>query len=177
MQRSRLLKEYQEKIRPKLQKELGLDNIMAVPRLEKIVLNVGVKDADDKDLQNALQVLEKISGQKPVRCLAKKSVAAFKLREGMAIGAKVTLRESAMYNFLDKLVNLSLPKWRDFHGVPVKLADGNYNLGVRDWTIFPEIGFDISKKIYGMNITFRMVSKSDEHSFALLRHFKMPFKS
>src|SRR5690348_9611384 len=110
MQRSRLQKEYQEKIRPQLQKELGLDNIMSVPRLEKIVLNVGVKDAvsDDKDLQNALQVLEKISGQKPVRCLAKKSIAAFKLREGMAIGAKVTLRGSAMYNFLDKLVNLAL---------------------------------------------------------------------
>ena len=152
---------------------------MQVPRVSKIVLNVGVKDAvaDDRLLQDALQVVEKISGQKAVRCLAKKSIAAFKLREGMPIGVKVTLRGDRMYNFLLKLITLALPKVRDFRGVSDKFdRNGGYNLGIKDWTIFPEIGFDISKKISGMNITIDICADNNEHAKELLKKFKMPFK-
>lgn len=180
MGKARLQSEYFLKIRPMLQKELQISNVMEVPQLVKIVLNVGVKDAgsDDKAFQEALQILEKISGQKPVRCYAKKSIAAFKLREGMPIGAKVTLRQQAMYNFLDKLINLSLPRVRDFHGLPTKLdGRGGYNIGLRDCLIFPEISFDLGKKFSGMNITIHMKAINDDHGRELLKKFKMPFKN
>lgn len=180
MNKARLEREYFLKIRPALQQELQISNIMEVPQLVKIVLNVGVKDAgsDDKALQDAVQILEKISGQKAVRCYAKKSIAAFKLREGMPIGAKVTLRRNAMYNFLDKLINLSLPRVRDFHGVSKKLdGRGGYNIGLRDCLIFPEISFDLGKKFSGMNITIQTKALSDDHGRELLKKFKMPFKN
>lgn len=177
MNKTRFEQEYLKKIRPELKKELKLKNVMEVPRLVKIVLNVGVSEADDKAMQKALNVLENISGQKAVRRLARKSIAAFKLREGMPIGAKVTLRKEKMYNFLDKLINLTLPKVRDFHGVSKKLdGQGNYNLGIKDWFVFPEVPFDISK-MNGMNITFHISSQSDDHSRELLKKFKMPFKN
>lgn len=176
--KSRFEQEYFNKIRPEIKKELKLKNIMEVPRLVKIVLNIGISEADDKGMQKALKILQDITGQKATKRLAKKSIAAFKLREGMPIGAKVTLRKSVMYNFLDKLINLALPKVRDFHGVSKNGFDGrgNYNLGIRDWFIFPEVEFDLLKS-YGMNITLQIASASDEYSRALLKKFKMPFKN
>jgi len=176
--KSRLEQEYVTKIRPELKEELKLGNIMEVPRIVKIVLNIGISEADDKGMQKALKILQDITGQKATKRFAKKSIAAFKLREGMPIGAKVTLRKSMMYNFLDKLINLSLPKVRDFHGVSKKGFDGrgNYNLGIRDWFIFPEVEFDLLKA-YGMNITIQINAADDEQGRALLKRFKMPFKN
>jgi len=180
MKQSRLAKYYNDEIRSTLHKQLELDNVMMVPKLVKIVLNVGVKEAvsDSKALQEAMTVLEKISGQRSVKRLARKSIAGFKLREGMAIGAMVTLRGSMMYDFLDKFITFALPKVRDFQGLPTKLdGRGGYNVGVKDWTIFPEIEFDISKKVHGLNITIQTSSSNDKHAFALLQAFKMPFKN
>jgi len=153
---------------------------MMVPKLVKIVLNVGVKEAvsDSKALQEAMSVLEKVSGQRSVKRLARKSIAGFKLREGMPIGAMVTLRGDMMYDFFDKLITFALPKVRDFQGLSTKLdGRGGYNIGVKDWTIFPEIEFDISKKVHGLNISIQTSSSNDEHALALLQAFKMPFKS
>ena len=141
MSKARLEELYNSKVRPELQTKLGLKNIMEVPKITKIVLNVGVKDAiaDSKVLQSVMETVEKISGQAPVRTLAKKSIASFKLRAGMPIGVKVTLRKKNMYDFLDKLINLALPKTRDFQGVPSAFdGRGNYNLGLKEITIFPE---------------------------------------
>lgn len=179
MNKSRLSKQYTDTIRPALQQQLGLDNIMMVPKLVKIVLNVGLKDAvsDSKVLQEAMGVLEKISGQRSIKRLARKSIAGFKLREGMAIGTMVTLRGDMMYEFLDKLITFTLPKVRDFQGLPTKLdGRGGYNLGIKDWTIFPEIDFDLGKKVHGMNITIQTSSCNDEYAYALLQAFKIPFK-
>jgi len=181
MSKPRLQALYQEKARPELQKQLGIPNIMAVPRIVKVVLNIGVKDAvsNSKALADAIEALTVIAGQKPVRCEARKSIAGFKLREGMPIGTMVTLRGATMYEFLDKLISLALPKVRDFQGVSRKCdRQGNYNLGIKEWTIFPEIvDFDISKKIYGMNISIHTTAKQDTHAVALLEKFGMPFKS
>ncbi len=141
MAKARLEKLYVDDIRPRIQKELKLNNVMETPKISKIVLNVGVKEAvaDSRALQHVAQILASIAGQAPVKTLAKKSIAGFKIREGMQLGVRVTLRRQAMYAFLDKLVNLALPKVRDFHGVPLKLdGRGNYNLGIKDCTIFPE---------------------------------------
>jgi large subunit ribosomal protein L5 len=181
MRRPRLQQRYQDEIRPALQKELGIDNVMAVPSVIKVVLNVGVKDAvsNSKALQDALDALTIIAGQKPMRRLARKSIAGFKLREGMPIGAMVTLRGRRMYEFLDNLINLALPKVRDFQGVSRRCdRQGNYNLGIKEWTIFPEIvDFDMNKKIYGMNISVHTTAQHDAHAVALLEKFGMPFKS
>jgi len=179
MNKARLDELYYAEIRSALQKQLGLKNIMSVPKMTKVVLNVGVKDAvtDSKVVPEVVKILGKISGQLPVRRLARKSIAGFKLREGMPIGVMVTLRRKKMYEFLDRLVGLALPKVRDFQGVSTKFdGRGNYNLGIKDWTIFPEIGFDASKRVYGMNITIHTTACNDEQGLALFKSFGMPFK-
>jgi len=179
MKKSRLAKHYNDEIRSTLQEQLGLKNIMMVPKLVKIVLNVGSKEAvsDSKALQEAMTVLGKISGQHPIKRLARKSIAGFKLREGMPIGAMVTLRGTVMYEFLDRFISFALPKVRDFQGLSTKLdGRGGYNIGVKDWTIFPEVEFDISKRMHGLNITIQTSSSDDKSALALLQAFKMPFK-
>jgi large subunit ribosomal protein L5 len=179
MARARLEELYVESIRPKLKNELGLANEMEIPKISKIVVNVGVRDAvsDSKVLKSITEVIGQITGQSPVKTLARKSIAGFKLREGMPIGVKVTLRKKRMYEFLDRLINLALPKVRDFQGVPTKLdGQGNYNLGVKEWIIFPEIDYEVTDKLYGMNITIQMQAKSDQHGFELLKSFGMPFR-
>lgn len=176
-EKSRLYELYTTKLRPELQKELGKKNIMEVPRLRKIVINVGVKEAvkDSRILQKVADIITKITGQMPVKTEAKKSIASFKLREGMPLGVKVTLRKENMYEFLDKLINLALPKVRDFQGVPTKFdKQGNYNLGIREWNIFPEA--DREELSHGLNITFDITTKNPDEGFALLKSFGMPFK-
>lgn len=178
MNKSRLAIKYNDEIRFQLQQQLALDNLMMVPKIVKIVLNVGVKEAvsDSKALQEAVDVLGKITGQRAVKRLARKSIAGFKLREGMAIGAKVTLRGAMMYEFLDRFITLALPKVRDFQGLSTKLdGRGSYNVGIKDWTIFPEVEFDIGKKTQGMNITIQTSAHKDEHGLALLQAFNVPF--
>lgn len=178
--KSRLEELYRTKIRPELKETLKLDNVMEVPGLSKIVLNVGVKEAisDSKILQSVETAITKISGQKPVRTLAKKSIAGFKLREGMPIGVMVTLRGQRMYEFLDKLINLALPEVKDFQGVPRKLdGRGGYNLGIKEWTIFPEIEYNVGDKVYGINVTIQTSARNDERARALLEAFGMPFRS
>lgn len=179
MAQVRLKKLYEEKIVPQLKEQFKLNNVMEVPKLEKIVLNVGVKDAvaDSKVLNTITEVVGLIAGQKPVRTVAKKSIAGFKLREGMPIGVKVTLRGRNMYEFLDRLINLALPSVRDFQGVSTKLdRRGNYNLGIKEWNIFPEVHHDLTEKMYGLNITFHTSTNDDKRGFELLKAFKMPFK-
>lgn len=176
MNKSRLAIKYKDEIRSKLQEQLALDNIMMVPKLLKIVLNVGVKGGDSKELQETADILEKITGQRYVKRLARKSIAGFKLREGMAIGAMVTLRGAMMYEFLDRFITLALPKVRDFQGLPTRLdGRGSYNVGIKDWTIFPEVDFDLGKKTHGMNITIQTSAHTDEHGMALLQAFSIPF--
>lgn len=177
--KSRLEDLYKSKVRPELQKELGLSNVMQVPRIEKIVINIGAKDAvaDSRVIASVRDVLNKITGQASVQTLAKKSIAGFKLREGVAIGVMVTLRRSAMYHFLDKLVNIVLPAVRDFQGVKAKFdGNGNYNLGIKDWMVFPEVDYDKVEKSRGMNITIQTSATSDEQVHALLKKFNMPFR-
>lgn len=179
MEKARLEELYSTTIKPRLQNQLGIKNVMEVPKITKVVLNVGVKEAvgDSKAVQSVLEMLTKISGQLPVKTLAKKSIAGFKLREGMAIGAKVTLRGRRMYEFLDRLINLSLPKVRDFQGVPSKFdGRGNYNLGIKEWIIFPEVDYDIGSKVYGLNVTIHTTAGTDERGYALLENFGMPFR-
>lgn len=179
MQKARLEDLYIDKIRSELQKNLGIANVMQVPKLDKIVINVGVKEAisNNKAVQAVDDILRKVTGQVPVKTLAKKSIAGFKLREGMQIGVKVTLRKQAMYEFLDKLINLALPKVRDFQGVPSKFdGRGNYNLGIKEWVIFPELDYGMSDKMFGMNVTIHTTAETDEHGFALLKSFGMPFR-
>lgn len=177
--KARLEEHYFTKVRPDLQKKLGLDNVMEVPAISKIVLNVGVKDAvsDSKVLQSVMTVLGAITGQRPVRTLARKSIATFKLREGMPIGTMVTLRRANMFEFLDRLINLALPKVRDFQGVSTRFdGRGNYNLGIKEWTIFPEIDYGMGDKVYGLNITIHTTAKTDAHAHELLKEFGMPFR-
>jgi len=179
MAKARLEELYNTKIREQLKKDLKLKNIMEVPKVSKVVINVGVKDAvkDSKVLKNVIDIVTKITGQSPVRTLAKKSIAGFKLREGMPIGVMVTLRSKMMYEFLDRLINVSLPEVRDFQGIGRKLdGRGNYNLGIKEWTIFPEVEYTVGDKIYGLNVTIQTTAKSDEHALALLKLFGMPFK-
>ena len=179
MQKARLKELYNDKIRSELQKNLGIKNVMQVPKIAKIVVNVGVKDAisNSKAVQGVDEVLRIITGQVPVKTLAKKSIAGFKLREGMQIGVKVTLRDDKMYEFLDKLINLALPKVRDFQGVPTKFdRRGNYNLGIKEWVIFPELDYGMSDRMFGMNITIHTTAETDEHGFELLKSFGMPFR-
>lgn len=178
MNRARLEELYNQKIRSHLQEKLGLSNIMQVPKINKIVVNVGVKEAvaDSKVLQSIVKAITSITGQMPVRTYARKSIAGFKLREGMPIGVKVTLRGQRAYEYLDRLINLALPKVRDFRGVPRKLdGRGSYNLGLRDWTIFPEMEHEIGEKVHGLNVTIETSARSDDHGLALLQEFGMPF--
>lgn len=176
---SRLEKLYKEKFRTELKTELGLKNIMQVPKVLKVVINISSKEAvvDSKVLNSIKDVIEKIAGQAAVKTKAKKSIAGFKLREGMPIGVTVTLRNDPMYNFLDKLINIALPRVRDFQGLKSKFdGNGNYNLGIKDWMIFPEIDYDKVDKVRGLNITIQTNAKSDELGLALLKKFNMPFK-
>ena len=177
--KSRLEGLYNEHIRPDLMKELGYKNVMQVPKITKIVLNIGVKDAasDGKALVLVKDILEKITGQAAVKTLAKKSIAGFKLRQGVAIGVMVTLRREKMYHFLDKLVNIVLPSVRDFQGVTKKLdGHGNYNLGIKDWMVFPEVDYDKVDKSRGLNVTIQTTATNDKDALCLLQKFNMPFQ-
>lgn len=180
MAEAKLYKEYKEEIIPKLQKEFKYENIMAIPKLQKIVINVGFGDAinDAKALDVIVDNVGAITGQKPVKTKAKKSISNFKLRDNMPIGCKVTLRGKIMYEFLFRLIHLALPRTRDFQGVPNKSFDGrgNYTMGIKEHTIFPEIDVDKTNRIHGMDITFVTNAESDEEAFALLKNFGMPFK-
>jgi len=173
------LKDRYEELRPQLKEELGLDSIMQVPRVEKITLNMGVGDAktDAKALDAAIEELTTIAGQRAQVRRARKSIAAFKLREGMAVGAKVTLRGARMYEFLDRLVSVALPRIRDFRGLNPKSFDGrgNYSLGVREQIIFPEIDYDSVASVRGFDITITTNAESDEQALTLLRSLGLPF--
>jgi large subunit ribosomal protein L5 len=177
---ARLRTKYFEELRPALMKELGLSNLMAAPKVEKVVINMGVGEATQnaKVLDPAVAELAQITGQKPVVTRAKKSIAAFKVREGMPIGCMVTLRGDRMYEFLDRLLNVALPRVRDFRGVPTRSFDGrgNYTLGLRDQLIFPEIDYSKVDHQKGMNITIVTTATSDEHGRALLKAMGMPFR-
>ena len=177
---ARLTDKYKKEIAPTLAKEFGIENPMAIPRIEKVVINMGLGEsiANAKILDTAVEELRSISGQKPVITKAKKSIAAFKLREGMNIGAMVTLRGERMYEFLDRLISVALPRVRDFRGISAKAFDGrgNYTLGVREQLIFPEIDFNKVDKTRGMNISIVTTAKNDEQSRALLKALGMPFR-
>ena len=178
---ARLKEKYNKELKQALQKELGIENSMAVPRLDKVVINMGLGEAtqNNKLLDPLVNDLASIAGQKPVTTKAKKSIAAFKVREGMPIGAMVTLRGEKMYEFLDRLISIALPRVRDFRGVSTKSFDGrgNYTLGVRDQLIFPEIDYARGEKLKGMNITIVTTAKDDNQARALLRQFGMPFRT
>lgn len=179
MAKARLDELYVKSIRPDLFKKLGKKNIMEVPKLEKIVVNIGVKEAvsDSRVLQKVVDTVQRITGQAAVKTVAKKSIAGFKLREGMPLGVKVTLRRQAMYEFLDKTLNFALPKVRDFQGVGTKFdGRGNYNLGIKEWSVFPEADTTNQELVLGMNITFHTSTASDKDGRALLEAFGMPFK-
>ena len=171
---------YESKIKKDLMKEFGYKSVMQVPRLEKIVVNMGVGEGshDVKFIEAAEKDLELITGQKAVVTKARKSIAGFKLREGQPVGVKVTLRGENMYNFMEKLIKVSLPRVRDFRGISAHAFDGkgNYTLGVKEQLIFPEIEYDNVYKIRGMDIVFVTTAKSNEESLALLKAFGMPFK-
>jgi len=177
---ARLRERYHSEIAPALAKEFGITNPMAVPRLEKIVLNMGLGEAiaNAKIIDAAADELRAIAGQRPVTTKAKKSIAAFKLRQGMPIGTMVTLRGDRMYEFLDRLVSVALPRVRDFRGVSPKAFDGrgNYTLGIRDQLIFPEIDFNKVDKTRGMNISIVTTARDDEQARALLKALGMPFR-
>ena len=177
----RLKQHYQDVVRGELTKEFGYANPMQVPRLDKIVLNMGVGEAvaDSKKVQAAASALGRIAGQRPVVTRARKSIAAFKLREGMPIGAKVTLRNNQMYEFLDRLVNIALPRVRDFRGLSPKSFDGrgNYSLGLKEHIIFPEIDYDKVEDILGMDIVVCTTAPTNDEAQALLRGFNFPFRS
>ena len=176
---NRLKERYENEISKSLMTKFNYSSVMEVPYMEKIVINIGVGDAvsNSKLLDEAVEELTLIAGQKPVITRAKKSIAGFKLREGMPIGCKVTLRGERMYEFLDKLVNISLPRVRDFRGVPKNSFDGrgNYTLGIKEQLIFPEINFDKVNKIRGMDIVFVTTAKTDEEGRELLAQLGMPF--
>ena len=176
---SRLKEQYQNEIVDAMIKKFGYKNIMEVPKLDKVVINMGIGEAKDnaKLLDSAIADMEKITGQKAVVCKAKKSGANFKLREGMAIGCKTTLRGEKMYEFVDRLINLALPRVRDFRGVNPNAFDGrgNYALGIKEQLIFPEIEYDKVDKVRGMDIIFVTTAKTDEEARELLKQFNMPF--
>ena len=177
---NRLQEKYQNSVKPELAKKFSYKSSMQIPKVEKIVINMGVGDAvaNSKVLDDAVEELTQISGQKPVVTKAKHSIANFKLREGMPIGCKVTLRGERMYQFLDKLVSIALPRVRDFHGVSGNSFDGrgNYTLGVKEQLIFPEINFDKVKKVRGMDIVIVTTAKTDEEGRTLLQLMGMPFR-
>jgi len=175
-----LKEKYVNAIVPELKKELGYGNIMQVPKVEKITLNMGVGESitDKKAIEKAQADLESITGQRSLTTKAKKSVATYKLREGFPIGCKVTLRNSRMYDFLDRLVNIALPRIRDFRGLNKKSFDGNgnYSIGIKEQIIFPEIDYDNIDKIRGLDITITTTAKTDEEALALLKAFNFPIK-
>lgn len=177
---NRLKAKYNEEIMPSLREKFNYSNVMEIPKLEKIVVNMGVGDAttNSKLLEAAVADLEIITGQKPVITKSKKAIAGFKLREGQGIGCKVTLRGDNMYNFLDKLISITLPRVRDFRGISNKAFDGrgNYTLGLTEQLIFSEIEYDKVVKVRGMDIVFVTTAKTNEEAFALLQGFGMPFK-
>lgn len=176
----RYKKKYKEEIVQKLKKQLGFKTVMAVPRITKITLNMGVGSATENknDLESAVAELTAISGKRAVKTFARKAISNFKIREGYGIGTKVTLRGNDMYFFLDKLINISLPRVRDFRGIPRKSFDGrgNYGLGIKEQIIFPEISYDKVQKVRGLDICITTTAKSDEDAFALLEAFGMPFR-
>ncbi|MDD3836716.1 MAG: 50S ribosomal protein L5 [Phenylobacterium sp.] len=177
----RLKTEYRERIRARLKEQFGYTNEMQIPKLDKIVINMGVGEAvaDSKKIQSALADLAKIAGQKPVSTKARKSVANFKLREGMAIGAKVTLRKDRMYEFLDRLITIALPRVKDFRGLRPTSFDGrgNYAMGLKEHIVFPEINYDQIDQIWGMDIVVTTTAKTDEEARALLKEFQFPFNA
>ena len=177
---ARLKEKYTEEIKSSLQKKLGHSNVMEVPKIKKITLNMGVGEAaqDKKTIDKAVADLEKLSGQKALVTRARKSVASFKIREGMPIGAKVTLRSERMYEFLDRLINIALPRVRDFRGLNRKSFDGNgnYSLGIKEQIVFPEIDYDKVDKIRGLDISITTTAKNDEEGLALLKEFNFPIK-
>ena len=180
MYKPRLQKYYEDRIRPNLMKEFGFDNPFRVPRLEKIVLNVGFGEApkQPKILDSIVEELTLISGQKPLVTRARKAISNFGIREGMPIGASVTLRGARMYEFLDRFINTAVPRIRDFRGLPTRSFDGrgNYTLGIKEQMIFPEIEYDKVQKIHGMDIVFVTTTNKDNEAIALLRELGMPFR-
>lgn len=178
---SRMYEYYKNTVVPELTKQFGYTSVMQVPRIEKITLNMGVGEAvgDKKVIEYAMGDLAKIAGQKPVVTRARKSIAGFKIRDGYPIGCKVTLRRARMYEFLDRLISIAIPRIRDFRGVTGKGFDGrgNYNMGVREQIIFPEIEYDKVDALRGMNITITTTAKTDAEAKALLAAFKFPFKN
>jgi large subunit ribosomal protein L5 len=178
---ARLRERYEKELRPAIMKELGFTNPMQAPRLEKIVVNMGLGEAinNGKIIDASLEQLTAIAGQKPVITKSRKSIANFKLRQGQSIGVMVTLRGDRMYEFLDRLVSIALPRVRDFKGVSPKAFDGkgNYTLGVREQIIFPEINYDKVEKIKGLNITVVTTARNDEEGRTLLKHLGMPFRT
>ena len=178
---ARLKELYKEKVAPAMQQEFSYKNPMQIPSITKIVVNMGVGEAaqNSKLMEGALADMTKITGQKPVVTRARKSIANFKLRDGMPVGCRVTLRGERMWEFLDRLVNVSLPRIRDFKGVSPKSFDGrgNYTLGIKEQIIFPEIDYDKVDKIRGMDITICTTASTNEEGYALLKHFSMPFRT
>ena len=177
---ARLQEQYQDKVVPELVKQFAYQSAMQVPRIEKITLNMGVGEAaaDKKHMEHALNDMQKIAGQKPVVTKARKSVAGFKIREGWPIGCKVTLRRERMYEFLDRLINIAIPRVRDFRGLNPKSFDGrgNYNLGIKEQIIFPEVDYDKVDTIRGLDITITTSATTNEEGRALLAGFNFPFK-
>jgi len=177
---ARLYEIYKDKITADLIKQFGYKSAMEVPRIEKITLNMGVGEAvaDKKVMDFAVGDMQKIAGQKPIVTMSKKSIAGFKIREGYPVGCKVTLRKDRMYDFLDRLVSIAIPRIRDFHGISAKSFDGrgNYNMGVKEQIIFPEIEYEKIDALRGMNITITTSAKTDEEAKALLLAFKLPLK-
>ena len=176
---TRLQEYFNSEIKPSLKEQLGYNNIMQVPKVDKIVLNMGIGEAaqDKKKIESALEEMSLISGQKPVATKARNSIAGFKLREGMVIGCKVTLRGDRMYEFLDRLVNIALPRIKDFRGLSPNGFDkfGNYTFGIKEHIIFPEVSFDRADKVRGLDIVIVISSKSKDHSYALLEKLNFPF--
>jgi large subunit ribosomal protein L5 len=178
---TRLQKHYQEQVVPKLMQRFGYKNVMEVPRLVKITLNMGVGEAvgNKKVLENAIDDMGKIAGQKPIATLARNSIATFKIRDGWPIGCKVTLRRANMFEFLDRLVNVALPRVRDFRGISGRAFDGrgNYNFGIKEQIIFPEINFDQVDALRGMDVAITTTAKTDAEAKALLEAFSFPFRN
>ncbi|MEM8609068.1 MAG: 50S ribosomal protein L5 [Myxococcota bacterium] len=178
---SRLKKKYKDEVVPQLMKDFGFANIMQVPKVDRVVVNMGLGEAvqNAKLIESAVEELTSITGRKPVVTRAKKSIAGFKLREGMPIGVMVTLRGDAMYDFIDRLVSLALPRTRDFKGTSRKAFDGrgNYTLGIKEQIIFPEINYDKIDRIKGMNVTFVTTAENDDQGRALLKQLGMPFRN
>ena len=176
-----LKEQYEKEIVPALMKKFNYKSVMEVPKLDKIVINIGLGDVKEnpKDLENAIKDLEQITGQKPITTKSKKAIAAFKLRAGVPIGCKVTLRKGKMYDFANKLFNVALPRVRDFRGVPSNSFDGrgNYSMGIKEQLIFPEIEYEKVDKVRGMDIIFVTTAKSDEEAKELLKLLGMPFKN